>query len=105
MTHADQLGTYELEQLRLQLQRITHLVMTEPCYVTSSLYVRTQVKNVHQHLHVSLSLLVTTMLAGHEQRRIVLHHQDGRERVVWSLLRRNDIGTLRIECEESTPVM
>ena len=73
--------------------------MTKSGHITSSLHVRAKVEDIHQHLHIPLALLVPAMLAGHQEGSAVPHHEHRRERVIGPLLRRNDIGTLRIEGE------
>ena len=64
------------------LQLVAHLVVTEARHVAGRLHVRAQIEHVHQHLHVALPLLIAAVLAGDEQRPIVLHHEHRRQRVV-----------------------
>jgi hypothetical protein len=88
VTHVDQLGPGELEQLRLQLQSVADLVTAEPGHVARSLHVRAEVEDVHQYLHVPVALLVAAVLARRQQGPATLRHEHRRKRVARTFLRR-----------------
>lgn len=75
MPHVDQLRPYKLVKLRFHLQFIGNLIVAEAGEVTGGLHIRTKVKNIHQHLHVSLALLVGAVLARDKERLAVPHHK------------------------------
>ena len=63
MPHRGELGTDQAVERRFQAQHIGYLVVPEARHVGRRLQVRTEVKNVHQQLRVSLRLHI----AAHER--------------------------------------
>jgi hypothetical protein len=78
VAHADQLLSHQIEQLSFQLQRVGDLSVSEPCHVACRLHVCTELNNIHQHLHVPHTLLITSMLASRQQGFAILRNENRR---------------------------
>ena len=95
----------ELVERRLEIERIRNLVVTEPRHVRGGLDVGVEIEHVHQVLGVSLGLHVPAHERDRHERRAVVRDEPRHQRVERALLRRDRIGTLRIESKERAAIV